>query len=101
MASTISYNHGAEPFQNEGFNSSIKAFADVSIHPIDPELVAMSKYWMADAYYRLKKYRESISYYKDFISSPPPILSPKKSIPIIIWAILTRIERIYTGVREF
>ena len=25
---------------------------------------------MADAYYRLKKYRESISYYKDFISSP-------------------------------
>ena len=67
---TISYNHGVELFSKRRFNSSIKAFADVSIHPIDPELVAISKYWMADAYYRLKKYRESISYYKDFISSP-------------------------------
>lgn len=67
---TISYNHGVELFLKRRFNSSIKAFADVSKHPIDPQLVAISKYWMADAYYRLKKYRESISFYKDFIASP-------------------------------
>ena len=33
---------------------------------------------MADAYYRLKKYRESISFYKDFISSPASNSIPEK-----------------------
>ena len=75
---TISYNHGVELFLKRRYNSSIKVFSDVSKHPIDPQLVALSKYWIADSYYRLKKYRESISFYKDFIASPASNASPEK-----------------------
>ena len=75
---TISFNHGVELFLKRRYNSSIKAFSDVSKHPIDPQLVALSKYWMADSYYRLKKFRESISFYKDFISSPASNSIPEK-----------------------
>ena len=75
---TISYNHGVELFLKKRYNSCINAFSEVSKHQIDPQLVALSKYWMADAYYRLKKFRESISFYKDFISSPASNSIPEK-----------------------
>ena len=75
---TISFNHGVELFLKRHYNSSVKAFSDVSKHPIDPSLVALSKYWIADSYYRLKKYRESISFYRDFIASPASNAIPEK-----------------------
>ncbi len=75
---TISFNHGVEMFQKRLYNSSIDAFSEVSSHPVDPELVARSKYWIADAYYRLNKMRESIAFYKDFISTPASNSIPEK-----------------------
>ena len=75
---TISYNHGVELFQKRHYNSCIKAFSEVSKHPIDPQLVAISKYWIADAYYRLKKMPESITFYKDFVASPASNSIPEK-----------------------
>jgi len=75
---TLSFNHGVELLLKRKFNSSIKAFTAVSKHQIDPQLVALSKYWIADAYYRMKKYRESISFYRDFISSPASNSIPQK-----------------------
>ena len=76
---TISFNHGVELLLKRKYNSSIKAFTAVSKHQIDPQLVALSKYWIADAYYRMKKYRESIRYYRDFITSPASNASPQKT----------------------
>ncbi len=75
---TISFNNGVELLLKQKYNSSIKAFTAVSKHQIDPQLVALSKYWIADAYYRMKKFRESIRFYKDFISSPASNSIPQK-----------------------
>ena len=75
---TLSFNHGVELLLKRKFNSSIKAFTAVSKYQIDPQLAALSKYWIADAYYRMKKYRESISFYRDFISSPASNSIPQK-----------------------
>ena len=65
---TLSYNHGVELFQKRLYNSSIAAFAAVNDHPIDPELTALSRYWIADAYYRQDKMQEAIANYKLFIA---------------------------------
>ena len=75
---TLSYNRGVELFQKRLFNSSIAAFAAVNDHPVDSELTALSRYWIADAYYRQNKMQEAIANYKLFIASPASNSIPEK-----------------------
>ena len=75
---TLSFNHGVELFQKRHYNSCIAAFAAVNDHPIDSELAALSRYWIADAYYRQNKMQEAIANYKLFISAPASNASPEK-----------------------
>ncbi|MEJ6506267.1 MAG: tetratricopeptide repeat protein [Crocinitomicaceae bacterium] len=75
---TLSYNHGVELFQKRLYNSSIRAFAAVNDHPIDPQLSALSRYWIADAYFRQNKMQEAIANYKMFIASPASNSIPEK-----------------------
>ena len=75
---TLSYNYGVELFQKRLYNSSIAAFAAVNDHPIDSELAALSRYWIADAYYRQDKMQEAIANYKLFISAPASNAIPEK-----------------------
>jgi len=66
----IAYNYGVELFQKARYEEAITNFALVNKYAIDPQLVALAKYWRADAFYRLKKYTESIAEYKLFLGSP-------------------------------
>jgi tetratricopeptide (TPR) repeat protein len=66
----IGYNYGVELFQKARYDEAITNFALVNKYAIDPQLVALAKYWRADAFYRLKKYTESIAEYKLFLGSP-------------------------------
>jgi tetratricopeptide (TPR) repeat protein len=66
----IGYNYGVELFQKARYEEAITNFALVNKYAIDPQLVALAKYWRADAFYRLKKYTESIAEYKLFLGSP-------------------------------
>ena len=47
-------------------------------HPIDFELTALSRYWIADAYYRQDKMQEAIANYKLFIAAPASNAIPEK-----------------------
>ena len=75
---TLSFNRGVELFQKRLYNSSIAAFAAVNDHPIDFELAALSRYWIADAYYRQDKMQEAIANYKLFIAAPASNAIPEK-----------------------
>jgi|TARA_B110000305_G_scaffold95704_2_gene107783 tetratricopeptide (TPR) repeat protein len=75
---TLSFNHGVELFQKRLYNSSIRSFAAVNDHPIDPQLAALSRYWIADAYFRQNKMQEAIANYKIFIASPASNAIPEK-----------------------
>ena len=66
----IAYNYGVELFQKARYDDAITHFALVNKYAIDPQLVALAKYWRGDAYYRLSKYTESIAEYKLFLGSP-------------------------------
>ena len=76
---TLSFNRGVELFQKRLYNSSIAAFAAVNDHPIDFELTALSRYWIADAYYRQDKMQEAIANYKLFIAAPASNAIPEKT----------------------
>ena len=67
---TIAYNYGVDLFQKTKYLEAIASFGLVSKYAIDPQLIALAKYWRADAFYRLEKYTECIAEYKLFLASP-------------------------------
>ena len=52
--------------QKNDFENAIQSFEKVDVYPIDPSISGMAVYWIADSYYRLKKYDKAIEFYKRF-----------------------------------
>lgn len=67
---TVAFNYGVELFQKNNYDEALNAFKLVDRYPLDPKLVALSKYWMADIYFRNNDMTEAIVTYREFINSP-------------------------------
>ncbi|MEN9303294.1 MAG: hypothetical protein RL264_1723 [Bacteroidota bacterium] len=67
---TVAFNYGVELFQKSNMDGALDAFKLVNRYPIDPQLVALSRYWVADIYLRANKNDQAIAEYRDFINSP-------------------------------
>lgn len=67
---TVAFNYGVELFQKNNYDEALNAFKLVDRYPLDPKLVALSKYWMADLHFRNNDMTEAIVTYRDFINSP-------------------------------
>ena len=67
---TVAFNYGVELFQKNNYSGALNAFRLVDRYPLDPKLVALSKYWMADIYFRNNDMTEAIVTYREFINSP-------------------------------
>lgn len=59
---------------NSNYIKSIFFFQKSLKYPEDPEIVALSHYWEAEAYYRLGRYKESLESYTAFKNSKGSIL---------------------------
>lgn len=66
----MAYNHGVELFQSGKYDVAITAFEGVKKYPIDNEMNALSLYWVAESYYKLGKYPQAISAYRQFLEEP-------------------------------
>lgn len=66
----MAYNYGVELFENGEMEESMEKFALVKRFPVDPELNALSIYWIAEAFYKRAKYSEAIVKYREFIDEP-------------------------------
>jgi tetratricopeptide (TPR) repeat protein len=75
---TVAFNHGVELFQKNEYDDAMSAFKLVEKYPIDPQMVALARYWVADVYFRKKELKEAISMYREFISSPASNSLPEK-----------------------
>ncbi len=75
----IAYNYGIEQYQKANYDKAIKILPLVETYPIDAEISAKAKFWMADAYYRKANYPSAISVYKEFISKPRSSVDDLKS----------------------
>jgi len=65
----LAYNKGIESYTNGQYNEAIEAFQLVAKYPMDNDMVAKSRYWIADARFQLKQYASAISAYQFFLSN--------------------------------
>ncbi|MEN9700242.1 MAG: hypothetical protein RLZZ301_1440 [Bacteroidota bacterium] len=75
---TVAFNYGVELFQKGQLDEAYKAFERVENYPMDPQMVALSKYWMADILFRKKEANQAIAMYRNFIASPASNSLPEK-----------------------
>lgn len=72
---SISYNLAVEEFHNEDYQAAITNFKKAQKYTVNKELASESYYWIAEAYYNLKKYDAAISNYVEFKLEPGAALS--------------------------
>ncbi len=66
----VSFNYGVELYQKAQWDEAMSAFKSVDRYPIDPQMVALSRYWMADIHFRQNQLDKAITIYREFINSP-------------------------------
>ena len=76
---TVAYNYGVDLFEKQQFSEAVKTFKLVDKYPIDPQMLALAKYWSADALLREGKTDLAISSYRDFLGSPASNALPEKT----------------------
>jgi tetratricopeptide (TPR) repeat protein len=65
----LACNRGIELYTNGKYNEAIEALQLVAKYPMDNDLVAKSRYWIADARFQMKQYASAISAYQFFLSN--------------------------------
>lgn len=65
---TTAFNLGAEYMEKDLLDSAIRAFKLVETYPMESELIAQSKFWLAEILYRQGDFKESIAGFKSFLS---------------------------------
>jgi len=65
----LAYNKGIEAYTNGNYSEAIDALQLVAKYPMDYDLVAQSRYWIADARFQMKQYSSAIAGYQYFLSN--------------------------------
>ena len=65
----LAYNKGIEEFTNGNYTEAIKSLELVTKYPMDNELVAQSRYWIADARFQLEQFSSAIPAYRFFLAN--------------------------------
>jgi tetratricopeptide (TPR) repeat protein len=65
----LAYNKGIEEYTNGQYEAAIKSLDLVMKYPLDDELVAKSRYWIADARFQLNQYNSAIPSYRFFLAN--------------------------------
>ena len=76
----LQFNLSVEQFQNGDYDNAIASFKKSQEQAENKDLSAQSSYWIAEAYYRQKKYDEAISEFNKFIFEPRAFLLPEFKI---------------------
>ena len=67
---TVAFNYGVELFQKDSYKEALNAFQLVEKYPLDPQLVALGKYWVAEIYIRENELDQAILVYREFLNAP-------------------------------
>lgn len=66
----ITYYRGLEFYNERAFENSISMFMRAEKLPIDMEMAALATYWKAEAMYEVRKYKEAVDNFSQFLSLP-------------------------------
>ena len=75
---TVAFNYGVDLYQKGLLDSAFTLFGLVDKYPNEPEIIAKSRYWKADIYFKKSSYKESIGEFKKFLASPSANLLEEK-----------------------
>lgn len=71
----LSFNRATELFYKRNYKEAIKHYEDVSAYPLNTRLTSQSKFWIAEAHYKQKKYSQAIAEYQTYRSMPGAVNS--------------------------
>ena len=66
----MAFNYGVELFEDNQLMDAVTQFRSVKKYPIDPELNALSLYWIAEAHHRMADYPRALGAYREFLNEP-------------------------------
>jgi TolA-binding protein len=66
----VTYYRGLEFINERAFENAIGIFIRSLKYPVDPQIEALTTYWMAESMYEVRKYGESVSNFEKFLSMP-------------------------------
>ena len=66
----VAYNRGVQLYQDAKYDQSIQMLQKVKKYPLDLDLNARSKYWIAECYYRKGALEDAVIAYKEFLQEP-------------------------------
>jgi len=66
----VTYFRGLEFYNERAFPNALSLFLKSKNFPEDPEISALTTYWMAEAGFELRKFGESVSNFEKFLSMP-------------------------------
>lgn len=64
------YYRGLEFYNERAFENSISMFMRSEKYPIDQEMGALATYWKAEAMYEVRKYKEAVENFSQFLKLP-------------------------------
>ncbi len=68
------FNYGVELFQLKNYTEAIVNFQKSQKYTSEKYIHGLASYWIAETYYRLKNYDQSIQFYQEFIFKPGSII---------------------------
>lgn len=66
----VAYYRGLEFYNERAFENAIGIFLRSLQNPVDPNIKALTTYWMAEAMYEVRKYGESVENFEKFLLMP-------------------------------
>jgi TolA-binding protein len=66
----VTYYRGLEFYNERAFENAIGIFLRSLKNPIDPNIQALTTYWMAESMYEVRKYKESVETFERFLDLP-------------------------------
>lgn len=66
----VTYYRGLEFYNERAFENAIGVFLRSLESPVDPKITVLTTYWMAEAMYEVRKYKESVETFERFLDMP-------------------------------
>ena len=66
----VTYYRGLEFYNERAFENAIGIFLRSLKYPVDPNIEALTTYWMAEAMFEVRKYKESVETFEKFLDLP-------------------------------
>ena len=73
----LSYYIGVQHYNNANYTNALTKFEFSRKYPEDKEIDIMCLYWLGDCYYQLRDFKQSISYYNQYLNTPSKSLIDK------------------------